>query len=271
MKRGRKWAIGLLLVLVGLPAFVVGTALWRARRALEEHRKECEAILALPRPGGRTRPAIFEPEEPGNAWDIETGLLRDDLTSSIVVRAEGAQARMDILDDFDGVEFSISGINPSLTSTWRDLGSETLCKARRVVALRRAYGALEGIERLPTWEQEREAERKLEKVDVRVCDPGECPDPLLYRAEAASLLHLTLFRVALALARYESEQGAFPGTLQGLVPAYLPSVPPCPFTGEPLRYEKGRVRAEDAAKREQARGESALFRPEETDWTVRRR
>ncbi len=55
------------------------------------------------------------------------------------------------------------------------------------------------------------------------------------------LLSRTLLRVAVGIAWYETEKGAWPATLQDLVPRYLAAVPPCPYTGTPLRYQDGRV------------------------------
>jgi hypothetical protein len=43
-------------------------------------------------------------------------------------------------------------------------------------------------------------------------------------------------RLGLALCRFRDERGRWPETLDDLVPAYLSSVPPDPFDGEPVRY-----------------------------------
>jgi len=46
-------------------------------------------------------------------------------------------------------------------------------------------------------------------------------------------------RILTAIARYQAEERSFPQTLDALVPGYLPSIPPCPLTGEPWVYEEG--------------------------------
>jgi hypothetical protein len=46
-------------------------------------------------------------------------------------------------------------------------------------------------------------------------------------------------RIAVAVERYRREHGEMlPETLQSLVPAYLPSVPIDPYTGQPMRFVK---------------------------------
>lgn len=49
-----------------------------------------------------------------------------------------------------------------------------------------------------------------------------------------------LDRVAVALAWYRAERGVLPATLGDLVPRHLASVPTCPETGLPLRYDRTR-------------------------------
>lgn len=44
-------------------------------------------------------------------------------------------------------------------------------------------------------------------------------------------------RIALALAAYHAEKGAYPATLAELAPAHLPSVPADPFNGAPFGYK----------------------------------
>ncbi len=57
----------------------------------------------------------------------------------------------------------------------------------------------------------------------------------------ASLIYASLrtFRTALAAELYRRKYGAFPETLEKLVPEFLPAVPIDPFTGKALLYKKG--------------------------------
>jgi hypothetical protein len=62
-----------------------------------------------------------------------------------------------------------------------------------------------------------------------------------FRSEAGALMKWSLLRAALAIARYDADQGKLPSTLEELVPRYLPRVPEDPFSGKPLRYAGGKV------------------------------
>jgi hypothetical protein len=62
--------------------------------------------------------------------------------------------------------------------------------------------------------------------------------------EVQSSLRRRLLRTALAVARYGAATGEFPSRLEDLVPCYLPSVPVCPMTGNPLSYTAGVVSAD---------------------------
>ncbi len=125
--------------------------------------------------------------------------------------------------------------------TWRELWLDTIHEAKRASVLSRATAAPEGIDRLPSWSRADEAVRRLRTIDARVCQPWELPDPDLFRLDAAALMAMTLFRLGSALALFEAERGALPARLEELVPRHLPSIPPCPLTGKPLRYEAGRL------------------------------
>ncbi len=63
----------------------------------------------------------------------------------------------------------------------------------------------------------------------------------VYQRAAELNMHTALLRAAVAIARHRAELGRFPESLAALVPAYLPSIPRCPYSGEPLRYAEGRV------------------------------
>jgi len=65
--------------------------------------------------------------------------------------------------------------------------------------------------------------------------------PLLVRRTGQFDLHLNLLQVAVALARFQSSRGSLPAALSDLVPDFLASVPPCPYTAAPLRHARGKV------------------------------
>ena len=127
------------------------------------------------------------------------------------------------------------------TPGWRDLWSTPLRDARRLTTIARVSKAFLALESLPPWEREDAARRKLESIDPRACHPWELPEPARFRSDAESLTHMTLVRLAVALAWYESEHDSFPLDLNALVPRYLPLVPRCPLTGGPLHLDHGRV------------------------------
>lgn len=52
--------------------------------------------------------------------------------------------------------------------------------------------------------------------------------------------HLAAARLVVALNAYEKTEGALPGDLAALVPAYIESVPRDPYDGEPFRYSPAR-------------------------------
>jgi hypothetical protein len=58
--------------------------------------------------------------------------------------------------------------------------------------------------------------------------------------QAKTHTHSAMLETALALRAYKLERGAYPASLQNLVPEYLPSVPGDAFnTDKPLRYKRG--------------------------------
>jgi len=90
--------------------------------------------------------------------------------------------------------------------------------------------------------------------------------PEHYAEDARALSDLTLARLALVLARFETEQGRPAAALSDLVPSRLPSVPEDPNTGKPFVYREGRLHPAAAEAGDVIpRG---IVRPE---WTVRRR
>jgi hypothetical protein len=72
------------------------------------------------------------------------------------------------------------------------------------------------------------------QVTVSVMLPAVAP---AVHAEERAHVRLLLTDVGYALAAYNADHGAFPDSLDALVPDLLPAVPLDPFTGDPLRYE----------------------------------
>jgi len=62
------------------------------------------------------------------------------------------------------------------------------------------------------------------------------------KMEARERMIGTLHRVAVAVARFVAERARAPASLADLVPAYLPSIPICPASGEPLRWSAAALR-----------------------------
>jgi len=77
MKRPVKWTLVFLAAFLGLAGTILGPALLRARAVLQEQMKDAESILSTFLPEPTSRPAIFDPEEPGNAWELENAAFRD--------------------------------------------------------------------------------------------------------------------------------------------------------------------------------------------------
>jgi hypothetical protein len=65
--------------------------------------------------------------------------------------------------------------------------------------------------------------------------PGQQED------EVKVLTQRSLLRIAIGLAWYEAENGKPAGTLEALLPKYLPKIPTCVFSGQPFHYAPGRV------------------------------
>lgn len=63
----------------------------------------------------------------------------------------------------------------------------------------------------------------------------------VFRREMAAEMHWQLMRTSVALAAYEREHGAFPATLEELVPKFLPRIENDPTSGKPLRFAGGRI------------------------------
>jgi hypothetical protein len=67
---------------------------------------------------------------------------------------------------------------------------------------------------------------------------GWSNDPWGFIAQPLDLASVRVARTAIAIERYRrANQDALPPTFDALVPAYLPSVPIDPYSGQPIHYE----------------------------------
>jgi len=152
-----------------------------------------------------------------------------------IIAIDSALSRKDVIEDFAGIAVPLNAPGPYLAVTWRDLWSRTLAKSRSVLDTDRAARALSEQARRPSWERA--------PSDGSESDVGSCytPDVRILDIDAASELYLLLWRVSIALAWYEAEQGRFPESLGQLVPRYLAKEPISPRTGKALVYEGGKL------------------------------
>lgn len=74
-KRPLKWILAVVAVIAALVGLTIGRTFIRAQRLLEEQLRETKAVLETFPPETTGRPAIFDPPEPGNAWDLEMEAL----------------------------------------------------------------------------------------------------------------------------------------------------------------------------------------------------
>jgi hypothetical protein len=171
-------------------------------------------------------------------WMDRLGAGRPDLGKTIA--ADSALLEKDVLEDFDNVLYVYSASPlPVVQGTWRDLWSDTIAKHREIFRIEERTRSLAARLCLPPWRRGRE---NLSEVDY--CD---IPSAALFEVDAASLLHRLLWRVSIALASYEAEQGTPPGSLSQLIPRYLPEMPLSPRTGRILEYETSTLRADPGA------------------------
>jgi hypothetical protein len=161
---------------------------------------------------------------------------RPSLAATITL--DSAEAQKELIEDFAGVAIPLNAPGPYLPVTWQDLWSRTLAKSRAVLDVDRAARALLEEARRPAWER---ASQEVPQEDLGSC---YSPDARVLDLDAASQLCLLLWRVSIAVARFEAEHGEFPKSLGQLVPQYLPEEPVSPRTGKALEYEPGKVGAD---------------------------
>jgi len=86
------------------------------------------------------------------------------------------------------------------------------------------------LSRLDELEKEALA-RKNPMVSLLMLDVSRC-----WRHYAMDGLRMSLARIAVALARHQGDLGAFPASLEELVPKYLPAIPSDEISGSPFGY-----------------------------------
>jgi hypothetical protein len=85
------------------------------------------------------------------------------------------------------------------------------------------------------------SERTKEAADERNDLLGGDAFPMVskpYDKFLARTATLIAQETAAAIGAYRAERGRLPESLEDLVPAYLPELPPDPFTGDPLKYKR---------------------------------
>ena len=127
---------------------------------------------------------------------------------------------------------------------WGSLFSKRLHRAVSLSQYADVKRRLDEIFNLAPEHRANEAMRRKEKTEK----PGSGDEALAWGTVSGvcyqdifAALNFTLARVALALAWYQAEKGAFPAKLEDLTPRYLQKVPTCPFTGTALGYAPGKV------------------------------
>lgn len=136
---------------------------------------------------------------------------------------------------------------------WRCLFSERVLRAQALNVCEAGYRRMSEASLLPPDE----AFRAVQRLEAELRDH---PNPLVgsylnfnsqaarlwtapgqQRYEVTTLSHRSLLRLAVALARYECEQGKAAPSLDALVPGYLHRLPVCSLSGQPFRYAPGRI------------------------------
>jgi hypothetical protein len=119
---------------------------------------------------------------------------------------------------------------------WRHLKSRTLLVTGLLKECGEAGLTLLSLEPLPVWEQIQSP--SLRTMIDRRSDTFQLA-AIRYGMECWEIALLDALRLCTAMARHRAETGAFPPTLEALVPRYLPTIPICASTGKPFPYENG--------------------------------
>jgi hypothetical protein len=134
-------------------------------------------------------------------------------------------------------------------TSWRCAFSARLGRAMALSHVERFWNGFRGLEHLPSpqWMPALEQLIQSENSFAAEWPLGQVRE--LYQRECSTLRMWTCAGIALAIARYEVEQNAFPMTLSDLCPRYLESVPPCPEGGEAFTYSAGSFKCSHSASR----------------------
>ena len=149
------------------------------------------------------------------------------------------QALVDLALGRSEIEYSFSG-----EVGLRHVGSTRLFAAETLEVMSHQERLLEGLGDL-SW---RKKILRLTVADEMPRDPVEAAVhmtrtvwPRIARRMAHEAMGRNLAEVAIALRRYRLDHGAWPPTLDALVPSYLDTLEACPLTGLPLGYADGKV------------------------------
>jgi hypothetical protein len=173
-------------------------------------------------------------------WDA-----RPSVSDSFAV--EDAMMRRTIIEVGKGglSKLPLNGVNNDwIKKSWRYFFSNRLALAGALGELEEAFRqarAVSGLApHLRASAMQRDADRVMASRNpiVLILYPAVSR---IYARDAFSQMEFTLMRVATAIAWFEAERGQAPERLADLVPRYLPRIPVCPLTGQPLGYRDGAV------------------------------
>lgn len=128
--------------------------------------------------------------------------------------------------------------------SWRYLYSRRLACAGALTECERLFQRCRGLRGLEPHRRPVAMESILRDAEASTNPIVKQMMPAITKVclrDSVSQVALTLMRVSTAVAWYQAEKGAWPDSLDQLVPRHLPRVPVCPLTGKPLGYREGRI------------------------------
>ncbi len=217
------------LLLHTLVASVVGGILvWCLRDVLESHSLPAADLASLA--AGLDSLEASRPDAL-DCWDGESLYLRSSLL-------EGPWASF-----FRSFSIGLPSAPKPPLPPWRFLFSERITRAHALNHVPELFAGLPDLRPLPPWQRPVSAPDPVPEV-LRLKNPLLAVlTPALRRPlenDARSQLGRTLLRIAVAIAWFDVEKGRYPDRLEDLVPGYLPKVPVCPMTGQPLHFKAGK-------------------------------
>lgn len=226
--------------------------------------------------GGRPRVDLT-----GERWfyeDIIQRVYTDDGHGNGHVTAEGMRQLLSLTSDSGGSEIEVlpNPLGPITAAVIADRASMT-AKYSEFMA------QMEANADVPMWEYDEHAQL-TPRIEVFLAEPINrvrylplaillpAIDAATRTAESAVLRRDGLL-AGLALELFRRDHGAYPESLDALVPAYLPAVPPDRFTGEPLHYRlidgQPRLWSVGADRNDDGGVAPAESRGDEIRWTPR--